>query len=174
MNSVERDYFNGHIWDNKDADGANFQIAFGITEQGYPNQGLPKNAGTIKAYYRFWDWASDPIIDHHIEIKTKECTLKELGLDPPEIEDSAEGDEGDEGGEGGETRRLADEDESEETEEAKDSLQQFFQPIDSQSRLSLETYQQRLLCIDENSIILEGNTETIKGQSLVIMIEPCD
>ena len=62
--------------------------------------------GTLKAYYRAWDWASEPFTMEHKPIASRDCTLEELGLDKPEAEDDSS------------TRRLADEEES---EEAKDS-----------------------------------------------------
>ena len=101
MNSVERDYYNGHAWNNDDSDGADFQIAFGITELGYADESFPSDIGTLKAYYRFWDWskARDENPLEYREIDTRPCTVEELGLDPPEAE----------------SRRL--DDEEEETEE---------------------------------------------------------
>ena len=108
MNSVERDYYNGHSWNNDDSDGADFQIAFGITELGYADESFPSDIGTLKAYYRFWDWskARDENPLEYREIDTRPCTVEELGLDPPEAE----------------SRRLDDEEETEDADESK----QFF------------------------------------------------
>ena len=66
--------------------------------------------GTLKAYYLSWDWAEVGGDYTPVEIPTRPCTLKELGVVPKETEDDAEGEE---------TRRLEDEEESEETEEEK-------------------------------------------------------
>lgn len=100
MNSVERDYYNGQTWFNVDEDGADFQIAFGITELGYADEAFPADIGTLKAYYRYWDWTK-PIDENPLEyreIDTRPCTVEELGLEPPATEDS-------------ESRRLDDEEE---------------------------------------------------------------
>ena len=62
--------------------------------------------GKLKAYYRFWDWSSDTFTLEHNEVPLRDCTLEELGLDPPE--------------ESGESRRrLADDEEDKESEESK-------------------------------------------------------
>ena len=111
MNSVERDYYNGHSWNNDDSDGADFQIAFGITELGYANEAFPEEIGSLKAYYRFWDWtkAKDENPLEYRQIDTRPCTVEELGLDPPETEETEETEDS-------ESRRLDDEEETEETE----------------------------------------------------------
>lgn len=157
MNSVERDYYNGKdIWRNDDSDGADFQIAFGITEIGFADETLPETVGTLKAYYRHWDLTKPK--DESVEyrpITTRQCTLEELGLNSPETEE-----------EGTEARRLND-------EEAEQS-QQFFQPIDEQSRNSVDVYQQQLQCFESKSLALAGNSETLVGVSLVFLIDPCE
>ena len=80
MNSVERDYYNGHPWTNDDSDGTDFQIAFGITENGFASEYLPESVGTLKAFYRHWDLTdSEKPVDYR-PVDTRSCTLEELGL----------------------------------------------------------------------------------------------
>ena len=54
--------------------------------------------GTLKAYYRSWDWASDTFTLDHKEVPLRDCALEELGLDPAE--------------KSGDSRRLEEEKES--------------------------------------------------------------
>ena len=57
---------------------ASFSLAFGITENGFPNDSSEKIV-TIKAYKRTWDFSKSPKVEYS-EIKSKPCTKSELGL----------------------------------------------------------------------------------------------
>lgn len=58
------------------------QIAFGIVQPGFPLEKLDENIGTIKAYYKEWDYTKDDgFAEPYLkELKDEQCELAELGL----------------------------------------------------------------------------------------------
>ena len=124
------------------------QFAFGVTASGYPDQEIPADIGTLKAYYRKWDFSKGGEIVYE-EIPSHRCSFEELGLIEPE--ESAEG------------RRL-------------DGHlgHGFFEPRGSSTRGFILEYQNRLRCFDKpNTVSLMGDRYSYKGQSLVFLVEAC-
>jgi len=52
-------------------------------------------------------------------------------------------------------------------------VKNFFEPRDASSRWSLETYQNRLNCLDVAYTSIAANSQQYKGQQLVFLVEAC-
>ena len=158
---------------------------------------LDPNIGTIKAYYKTWDYTADgALMASFVEVESQQCTMAELGLDPedapeavaeefePTQEDIDEVQAAlDELTAGTDTefelpplptdggRRLAMWDEE---------PFRFYQAVDVSSRKSLSEYQLSLQCIKQDAetkaneqVSLMGNSEHLQGKQLVFLFEAC-
>lgn len=127
--SIETDFYRPDDMFPADSMKKDVRFAFGIAASGYPDQEIPDYVGTIKAYYRKWDFSNGGEIVYE-ELPSHMCTYEELGLLPPE----------------GEGRRL-------------DGHlgHMFYQPREMSARKFLMAYQNRLHCLDDPNVTLMGD-----------------
>ena len=76
-----------------------FQIAFGVAQPGYPNDILDPKVGTLKAYYKTWDFENEEAgaEPKYVQIADAACTPEQLGMKQVDSSKSSDSDDSKEG-----------------------------------------------------------------------------
>ena len=162
---------------------------------------IPEEEGTIKAYYKKWNYETSNMVTYE-PIPTQPCSLEELGLgtvSAPATTQAATPDVAPDATPDADGTSVTDPDAAQDTnpdadgasdadpDAAQDAnpdadgarrlqtseVKNFFEPRDASSRWSLETYQNRLNCLDVAYTSIAANSQQYKGQQLVFLVEAC-
>ena len=92
-----------------------FQIAFGVAQPGYPNDILDSKVGTLKAYYKTWDFENEEAgaEPKYVQIDDAACTPEQLGMKQVDSTKSSDSDDSKEGEEKTSEETVTDEEKAE-------------------------------------------------------------